>query len=739
MKNALLAKAVSFLTFFVPRPFMDYYAFRVWRSGLFDSNFYRGVSRGVNPVYRAFPIRHYVRFGEDIGWQPNPDFSPESYKRLNPDLDDPKIRPLLHYIRFGRKEGRLFKSLSAGPSADDVSIVDLRSLATLAPETPNRFAVYAHVYYHDIWPEFAAKLSEVDIPFDLFVTMASFGDKTDELRAQILEQFPTARVIFMPNHGRDIYPFVHLVRSGLLSGYEAVCKIHTKKSPHRKDGDIWRDSLVSGLLRGTETSTYLDWFLADPMASLWVADGQHYNDPVWWGSNFKAADCLLRRVEMLADKDRLSFAAGSMYWLKPELIAMVRGLSLSAADFEQEYGQVDGTVAHAFERALGYLAEEGDHQIVQTSQLEHHREVPPVEKPSFVSAFYLPQFHRVPENDAWWGAGFTEWVAASTAKPNFKFHQQPQFPGSLGFYDLRQTEIMGEQTQLARAGGIDAFCSYFYWFDGERILEAPIDRLLDRPEIDFPFYLCWANESWRRNWDGLTGEVLLDQSYECGFEEKLAHDTAVYMRDARYQRPDGMRPRFVIYRPEDIHDPVASIERLREAWREENIGEVELGAVLFHVDGEQKFDRSLLDFWVEMPPHNLVTPAEYLVGGPADTDLDLEPAPGFSGLIYDYRGVVANSGSPDYMEKLPENTITGVMPSWDNTARRGLYGHVAWGANPMSFDSWMAQTCKTRIATSYRSELFINSWNEWAEKAMLEPSRQYGDAHLKVLAKWSNA
>ena len=238
MKHPTLVKILSFLRFLAPWPIMDYYAFRVWTSGQFDRNFYSGVNGALNPFYRAFPIRHYVRFGEELGWQPNPDFSPESYKRLNPDLDKPGVRPLLHFIRYGRKEGRLFKDVSAGPRADDVSIVDMRSLATLKPEVPQRFAIYGHIFYHDLWEEFASKLSRLDISFDLVITVARFGDQTDDLRAQIIEQFPSAKVIMMPNHGRDIYPFIHIVNSGLLSGYEAVCKIHTKKSPHRQDGDF---------------------------------------------------------------------------------------------------------------------------------------------------------------------------------------------------------------------------------------------------------------------------------------------------------------------------------------------------------------------------------------------------------------------------------------------------------------------------------------------------------------------
>ncbi|PTX57719.1 rhamnan synthesis protein F [Litoreibacter ponti] len=737
MPSKTIAKLVSALGFFVPRPLLDYYTFRVWRSKHFDRNFYLGVNQGLNPVYRAFPARHYVRFGEPMGWQPNPDFSPEAYKRLNPDLDDTRLKPLLHYIRYGAEERRVTKDLVTGPSADQIGTPDIRTIIATAQEASARFAVHVHIYYLEMWSGFADTLAKVDIEFDLFVTITKFGERSEELKAEILAQYPDALVVFMPNHGRDIFPFVHLVATGLLTRYDAVCKIHTKKSPHRQDGDIWRNHLVSGLLLGGETGTHLKAFLNDPTASLWVADGQHYDDPVWWSSNFAPTEYILRRVEILPHRDRLSFPAGSMYWLKQDLISTIRGLSLTDSDFEQENGQVDGTRAHAFERALGHMAEDGGHQIVQTSQLNLNVAASTPEKPRYVSAFYLPQFHRVPENDAWWGNGFTEWVAASSAKPNFASHQHPQIPGTLGFYDLRQTEVMGEQAKLAQAAGIDAFCTYFYWFDGRRILESPIDRLLDRSDIDFPFYLCWANESWRRNWDGMSGEVLLDQSYNDGFEANLARDSAVYMRDVRYQRPDGSRPRFVIYRPEDMPNPAESIAKLRQAWRDEGIGDVELGAVIFHIEGAQPFDAALLDFWVEMPPHNLVTLDDYIVGGPKEPEVDLLPAPGFKGLIYGYRNVIANSGSPEYVSKLPANTIASVMPSWDNTARRGKAGHVAWGANPMTFNQWIRQTCETRISGSYRQEMFINAWNEWAEKAMLEPTHQYGDAALKVLSKWT--
>ena len=180
---------------------------------------------------------------------------------------------------------------------------------------------------------------------------------------------------------------------------------------------------------------------------------------------------------------------------------------------------------------------------------------PPPPAPAYVSAFYLPQFHPMPENDAWWGKGFTEWTAVTRARPNFAGHVQPLLPADLGFYDLRVPETMGAQWRLAEAAGIDAFCVYHYWFDGRRLLERPLDGLLARPDVPFRFYLCWANEAWRRNWDGLSGEILIDQSYGEGFEAGLAASTLPYFADPRYARPDGRRPRFVVYRPTDLPDP----------------------------------------------------------------------------------------------------------------------------------------------------------------------------------------
>lgn len=699
-------------------------------SGLFDPVYYRGAYPNIHPFFQRVPLRHYIVYGEAQGYRPNPDFSPRAYLRYNPDVAESGMSPFHHWVSGGHRQGRVHKELPK------VGEFPRRPPPVLRPDAGRRsarFAVVAHVFYPDLWPEFAETLARLEIDHDLYVTLTYRGDETDELAEQIRTDFPGALVVPLENRGRDILPFLTLVNAGVLDGYAAVCKIHTKKSPHRDDGDHWRKHLISGVLPEAGLEDLLAAFVENDSWAFWVADGQYYSGTKWWGSNFETTRDLLRRLEIEIDRDTLSFPAGSIYWVKPLMIGLLKALALDGEQFETETAQVDGTLAHALERVMGFLALAAGQDVVQTSELTAPRVPPERIRPAFTSAFYLPQFHPIPENDAWWGKGFTEWRGTVAGRPLFEGHTQPLLPSDLGFYDLRVSEVMGQQAALAREAGIDAFCVYHYWFDGRRVLEAPLDRLLERPEIDFPFYLCWANESWRRNWDGLSGTVLLEQTYGEGFEEALVRDSLPYMRDPRYQRPDGVRPRFVIYRPEDMPDPAASVARMRAAWRAAGIGEVELGAVRFHIEGDHPVADDVFDFWVEMPPHGLVTIDDYLFGGPQGNRLGREIHDGFEGLVYDYNRVIENATAPAYVSNLPENTICGAMPSWDNTARRQLQAHMAYGANPARFGHWLDQIAQKRLPGSYRQELFLNAWNEWAEKAVLEPSEKFGDLYLRVL------
>nr|WP_322868174.1 rhamnan synthesis F family protein [Aquicoccus sp. G2-2]MEA1115080.1 rhamnan synthesis F family protein [Aquicoccus sp. G2-2] len=241
-------------------------------SGLFDASFYRGAHGGLHPLYRRFAMRHFLRHGEGAGLRPNPNFSPEAYLRLNPDVARAGLRPFRHFLSVGRAEGRV------------LSAPDIEALPAIAPPVlrfdPTRekaaFAVHAHVYYPDLWPDFAQRLTRLEIDFDLFVTLTWRGTETALLQQLIEQAFPGARVFCLANQGRDILPFLTLINAGAFDGYAAVAKIHTKKSPHRTDGDIWRNHLIDGILPQEGLAAHLRAFLEDEDAGLWVADGQHY-------------------------------------------------------------------------------------------------------------------------------------------------------------------------------------------------------------------------------------------------------------------------------------------------------------------------------------------------------------------------------------------------------------------------------------------------------------------------------
>ena len=707
MLDTILRRGIRLARFAAPDPRTAWRVRRLKRGGDFDRAFYRRVHPGLHPLFHAFPERHFVVFGERAGLLPSPTAPAEGGAPGAPGRRLPVLRP-----------------------------------AEAPPGAP--FAAVVHLYYPELWPEIRDALRASGLALDLFVTVAERGEASRALALGVAEDWPSARIVRVPNRGRDVLPFVHLVNAGLLDPYRAVCKLHTKRSRHLEDGDAWRRELIAGLLDPERARAQLDAFLADDDAMFWIADGQAYAHAKWWGVNEPRAEAILRRIEVSMDPRALRFPAGSMYWMKPLPLRMVRGLGLRPEEFELEETQLDGTLAHAVERAMGYVAAAAGGAIRETSELDAAAARGPgaaePDGPAFVSAFYLPQFHRCARNDRWWGRGFTEWTAAARARPLFAGHAQPALPSELGFYDLRVTEVMGEQAALARQAGIDAFCVYHYWFDGEdggrRLLHAPMDGLLARPEIDFPFYLCWANEPWSRNWDGLTGEVLMEQRYAPGFEARLAASLAPFLHDPRHARPDGERPRLVVYRPGDVPDPGGAMARLRAALRGEGVGEVELGAVRFHVAGEHAVPEGTFDFWVEMPPHGLVGPDEILHAPGARSRLPFAMPDDFAGIVYDYAAVAARATDPARVDALPPRTIAGVMPSWDNTARRGHDAHLAWGANPAAFRAWLRGITRHRLDRSHRREVMVNAWNEWAERATLEPSERWGRAWLDVLAEW---
>ncbi|MGA1635803.1 MAG: glycoside hydrolase family 99-like domain-containing protein [Gemmobacter sp.] len=342
-------------------------------------------------------------------------------------------------------------------------------------------------------------------------------------------------------------------------------------------------------------------------------------------------------------------------------------------------------------------------------------------------AFYLPQFHPVPENDAWWGKGFTEWRNVVRARPLFPGHRQPRLPADLGFYDLRVPEIRLEQARLARAAGLEGFCYYHYWFSGRKILERPIEEMAADPRCDLPFCLFWANERWTRTWNGKGDEVLIEQSYSAADAEALADYLIPFFTDPRYIRVDG-RPVYVVYHP--IQNPIWPAYAATLRRRAEAAGFPGLYLCMVRKTRRQADPREFgCDAAVEFPPsmgpdagRNRKRALEEWGGQmPAE----------FGGELMHYDHFARRFPQIDYGAMVVHRTV---QVDYDDTARRGLKARLYPDASPEAYARWL-RASGTRTLREHAGEgrlMFIFAWNEWAEGAYLEPDLDRGARLIEV-------
>lgn len=340
-----------------------------------------------------------------------------------------------------------------------------------------------------------------------------------------------------------------------------------------------------------------------------------------------------------------------------------------------------------------------------------------------VYAFYLTQFHAIPENDHAHGKGFTEWTNVANATPQFVGHYQPKIPYDLGFYNLLQPGVMERQVEIAKAYGVYGFCFYYYWFSGRKLLEKPLEYFL-HSDIDFHFHLCWATENWSKKWDGGEQELIVEQHLEDNDAEKFFHDLLPYISDPRYERIDG-KPVLIIYRS-DIFDKnklLAFLDRLNELAIAHGVNGIYLlGTNAFNFNTPKEYNYRGL---VEFPPHGI--------------NLNLyktekERLPGSNFNIINFSNYIRQKG---YMNTTSHPVFKTCFPSWDNTPRKLYSNGYCCLMSDEDYHQWLRDIILWTKEHHAPEEniIYINAWNEWAEGAILEPTTFYGYKNLDILKK----
>lgn len=343
-------------------------------------------------------------------------------------------------------------------------------------------------------------------------------------------------------------------------------------------------------------------------------------------------------------------------------------------------------------------------------------------------AFYLPQFHPIPENDLWWGKGFTEWTNVGKAKKLFRNHNQPRVPADLGYYDLRLNETRLAQASLARKYGIEGFCYWHYWFgNGKRLLERPFDEVLASGKPNFPFCLAWANATWTGKWDGLRNKVLLEQKYP-GVEDYKAHYQLVRpaFLDKRYIKVAG-RPLFVIYKPLEVPDLEEFIDTWNKFAKEDGLFGVHFVGIMNNIDSSK-------DILFQKGINAIACSRLEAACRQSNTFFKRINLKWFGGLKkYNYKDIYNHLvGKEEFLEEF----YPVASPNWDYSPRGGSGSLIITKDSAELFKLHLIDVLnRVKQKQPEHRIVFIKSWNEWAEGNYLEPDLRFGLKYLEVLQK----
>lgn len=613
--------------------------------------------------------------------------------------------------------------------------------STRSEETP-RVAVLLHVPEGVVVPKILQRLAVLPLPFDLLVTNATGAHlRVDE--ADLGRNVREVRILEVPNHGRDVLPMVAVVNAALLEPYDLVLRIqgnHWTPSGGAEErsgaGAERLDPFLADVAQSAESAReILGAFAEDPSLGF-ITSGPSRQGSASLGEELSVCRELLRRLELKLEVSQTHAAVGSVSWIRSFLLNGLRALDLSHEDFGVEASSAGVTTADAIELAIGLLCEEAGFRPAEVDAI-----TPPINPQSWqryepasemlpearVFPFYLPQFHRFPENDAWWGTGFSEWNNVAAAKPMFAGHRQPNLPSDFGYYDLADPSVRPRQYDAAKSAGIEGFMYYHYWFAGERLMDMPVEQLVSSAD-PHPFCLMWANENWTRRWDGGSENVLIAQDHQRVSAERFIDDVMHLITDSRYVRIDG-KPLLAVYRITQLPDYESVVQRWRVRAAEQGLPglflvSVDVGSHMQGLDDDATGHG--LDGTMEFPPHNRRWEGADL------TSIEHIRAD-FSGHIMRYEALVAEAEEA-LLVGIEPHRFPGVLVNFDNTARRQYEPDLWVGSNPFTFRRWLRSTVQgLQDRDPEQRVIFINAWNEWAEGAVLEPSQRFGRTYLQAV------
>lgn len=572
-----------------------------------------------------------------------------------------------------------------------------------------RSIIIAELASYSDWLDFDQQMSVCTLDsYDVVVICAHHG-----AIASLKSNFSRCSNFYVLGYSpktEDCVRFLHVINSALAADNARAFLLFSRTTT---DADL--------------TSTPELYSEVSPFGVLSVSTSMR--DPGGDGRTKALLSTVLPRIGSSYISGQIRVASGRLHSIDPLLLRQAAALTLSAKDLLGRDGKEREDWRTKFLALLSYMAHEGE--LIVAGLREQHG----ITTNGFAAnsdhtiktiAFFLPQFHPIEENSRWWGAGFTEWSNVVRARPQFRNHHQPRVPKDLGYYDLRLPQTQKLQAKLAREHGVHGFCYYYYWFDGKKILNQPIEQMLQDPEIALPFCVCWANENWSRNWDGQEKFVLLQQSYSQESNLSLIHEFIAMMRDRRYIRHQG-KPVLLVYRIRVIPEWKEVAKLWREECRKAGIGEIHLCAVRFGLEPLDGAPEDFgLDAYVMFPPHETVRQDI------RSTLKDLKSD--FNGEVLSYDAVVAGDLAR-FEQGYPWPVHRGAMMGWDNTARRMQDARIFHGCTPMKFRRWLKNIVRQELAHGGESEslLFINAWNEWAEGTVLEPDQRFGDSYLRVV------